>query len=81
MPKLGRWKKIPSGMTPGGTPMYACGNCGGSEHLHGAEFPRRKMICDNCGQINIYPWERAYEEGSSLWPLPEPPKKEEHAAD
>lgn len=52
--------------------MYACGNCGGSEHLHGAEFPRRKMICDNCGQINIYPWEKAYEEGSSLWPMSEP---------
>lgn len=56
--------------------MYACGNCGGSEHLHGAEFPRRKVICDNCGQINIYPWEMAYEEWSSLWPLPEPPKED-----
>lgn len=80
MTKLGRWKQIPSGMTPGGTPVYACGNCGGSDHLHGAEFPRRKVICDCCGQINIYPWERAYEEGSSLWPLPEPPKEEEHGA-
>ncbi len=47
--------------------MYACGKCGGSEHLHGAEYPKRKIICDNCGRVNIYPWETAYEVGSSLW--------------
>lgn len=66
--RFGKWKQIPAGMTPGGTPMYACGNCGGSDHLHGTEYPQRKVICDCCGQINIYPWEKAYEEGSSLWP-------------
>lgn len=74
MAKFGRWKQVHGGMSPGGTPAFVCGSCGGSEHLHGAEYPRRKIICDNCGQINIYPWEKAYEEGSSSWP--EPPKEE-----
>lgn len=66
---IGRWvKKDMTGyMTPGGTPMYACGKCGGSEHLHGAEYSKRKILCDNCGRVNIYPWESAYEVGSSLW--------------
>lgn len=64
---IGRWKRIPAGMTPGGTAMYACGKCGGSEHLHGVEYPKRKTVCDNCGRINIYPHEKAYEEGSSIW--------------
>ena len=65
---LGRWKEINSnGMTPGGTPLYACGKCGGSYHLHGVEYPQRKIICDECGRVNIYPWETAYETNSSLW--------------
>ena len=65
---IGRWKQIKGDFTtPGGTPYYVCGACGGSGHLNGCEYPRRKIICDNCGRINIYPWERAYEEGSSLW--------------
>ena len=71
MTKFGRWKKVHGYISPGGTPAFVCGNCGGSEHLHGVEYPRRKIICDNCGQINIYPWEKAYEEGSSLWPTDE----------
>ena len=29
--------------------------------------PKKKVLCDNCGRINIYPWEKAYEQGSSLW--------------
>ena len=74
MAKFGRWKQVHGVMSPGGTPVFICGSCGGSEHLHGVEYHRRKIICDNCGQINIYPWEKAYEEGSSLWP--EPPKEE-----
>lgn len=65
--KLGRWKQIHDVVTPGGTPCFVCASCGGSGHLHGVEFPKRKMICDNCGNVNIYPWEKAYEEGSSLW--------------
>jgi hypothetical protein len=65
--KLGRWKQIHDVVTPGGTPYFECALCGGSGHLHGEEFPKRKMICDNCGNANIYPWEKAYEEGSSLW--------------
>lgn len=65
---IGRWKQLKGDFTtPGGTPYYVCGACGGSGHLHGCEYPRRKVICDACGRINIYPWEKAYEEGSSLW--------------
>ena len=60
--RFGKWVRKPAGMTPGGTPLFACGNCGGSEHLHGAEYPQRKLICDHCGQVNIYPWEKSYEE-------------------
>ena len=66
---IGRWVKEDSEgfTTPGGTPLYVCGKCGGSAHLNGVEYPKRKVLCDNCGRVNIYPWERAYEEGSSLW--------------
>ena len=70
-PKFGRWKQAPAGMTPGGTPLYICGNCGESNHLYGVEYPKRKIVCDCCGQINIYPGEEAWEEGSSLWPKEE----------
>ena len=65
---IGKWVKIPGVyFTPGGTPCYVCGGCGESEHLYGTEYPRRKVICDGCGRINIYPWEKGYEEGSTLW--------------
>lgn len=66
--KIGKWKHVRGNfMTPAGTPYYECGSCGGSGHLHGVEFPKRKVICDNCGRINIYPYESASEETSSLW--------------
>lgn len=66
--KFGRWVKTSGNyLTPGGTPMYECGHCGGSNHLYGVEYEKRKIICDNCGQINIYPFETAYEESCSLW--------------
>ena len=69
---FGRWKEqICAGFTPGGTPLYVCGRCGGSNHLYGTEYPKRKIVCDCCGQINIYPGEEAWEEGSSLWPTEE----------
>ena len=65
---IGRWKRDPDAYaSPGGTPIYICGNCGESAHAYGAAFPRRKVICDNCGRTNIYPWEPAHEQGSSLW--------------
>lgn len=68
MAKIGRWKQLRGAyFTPGGDPCYVCAGCGGSDHLHGVEHPRRKILCDKCGRINIYPWEGAYEEGSSLW--------------
>ena len=77
MVKIGRWKptKHDGGMTPGGTPIYVCGHCGGSAHLNGCEYPKRKIICDKCGRINIYPWEDAHERGSSFW------EEDENAAD
>lgn len=66
---MGRWVKEDSSgyVTPGGTPLYVCGKCGNSAHLHGVEYPKRKIMCDVCGRVNIYPWEQAYEVGSSLW--------------
>ncbi len=66
---IGRWiKEDHDGYTtPGGTPLFVCGGCGGTPHLHGVEYPKRKVVCDNCGRVNIYPWEQAYEETCSLW--------------
>lgn len=58
LPRFGRWKKVPAGMTPGGTPMFVCARCGGAEHLHGAEYPGRKVLCGDCGAVNFYPWEK-----------------------
>ena len=54
--QIARWKELHGYATPGGTPLYVCGVCGGSQHLHGVEYPKMKLICDNCGAINIYPW-------------------------
>lgn len=66
--RIGRWVKDTSVYaSPGGAPAYICGSCGGSEHLYGVEFSRRKVICDSCGRINVYPWEKVHEQGSSLW--------------
>ena len=73
---IGKWAKDESGgLTPGGTPMYVCGKCGQSAHLFGVEFSKRKVICDGCGRVNIYPWETAHEQTSSLW---ENDEKEKH---
>lgn len=61
--KFGKWVKDTGNyITPGGDPIFVCGCCGGSSHLYGVEFRRRKMICDECGSINSYPWEKTYEE-------------------
>ena len=60
--KIGRWKQLEGNyMTPGGTPVFVCAKCGGSEHLHGVEFPRRKVFCNRCGTANVYPWEKDYD--------------------
>ena len=61
--KAGKWKQLYGYATPGGTPVFVCGHCGGSQHLYGAEYPKRKLYCEQCGRINIYPWERAQEQG------------------
>ena len=60
--RFGKWKRIPAGMTPGGTPMYACAECGGTEHLYGTEYPQRYVICEQCGSINTYPYEVTIDE-------------------
>jgi len=76
---IGRWRILSGNyVTPGGTPIYVCGKCGGSEHLHGAEYPRKKIVCDKCGRVNIYPWERSYDEDSSLWENDELNREEQH---
>lgn len=68
---ISRWVKVTGDFTtPGGTPYFVCGQCGGSGHLYGVEYSKRKVLCDRCGCVNIYPWERAHEAGSSLWEEP-----------
>ena len=57
--KFGRWKEVKGGyVTPGGTPYFVCAKCGCSGHLYGIEYPKRKTVCENCGTINLYPWEK-----------------------
>ena len=67
MLRIGKWRKMLGGMSPGGTPFYVCGHCGGSGHPHGVEYPKRKVVCDECGRINIYPWEMALEQLTYRW--------------
>jgi len=68
---ISRWVKVTGDFTtPGGTPYFVCGRCGGSGHLYGVEYSKRKVLCDGCGSVNIYPWEQAHEVGSSLWEEP-----------
>jgi len=59
---IGKWKQLHGYITPGGTPLFVCPKCGGSEHLHGVEYPQRRVVCKDCGQINVYPWEKTYDE-------------------
>ena len=78
-PRLGFWKRtgpVEAVMTsqsplemkpPEVTPIYVCGHCAGSDHMYGSMYPKRKVICDSCGRINIYPWEKAHEQGSNFW--------------
>lgn len=56
--KFGKWKKVPGYATAGGDPVFACGLCGGSEHVYGVEHPKRKSMCDQCGAFNVYPYEK-----------------------
>ena len=71
MAAIGRWKETAYLGTKPGETCYSCGKCGGTVHHFGAEY-RRKILCDICGRINIYPWEKAYEVGSFLWEDDEP---------
>ena len=68
---ISRWVELTGDfMTPGGTPYFVCGKCGGSGHLYGVEYSKRKVLCDGCGCVNIYPWEQAHEVGTMLWEDP-----------
>ena len=63
--KIGKWVEPEDHhdyVTPGGIPFYVCSLCGESGHLHGVEYTRRKLICDNCGAVNSYPWETTYDD-------------------
>ena len=61
--KIGRWEELHGGyVTPGGTPIYVCAKCGKSQHLYGVEYRLRKVFCENCGTVNLYPWEKSIEE-------------------
>lgn len=65
--KVGKWVEPEDSndyVTPGGTPFYVCSFCGGTGHLHGVEYPRRKLICDNCGAVNSYPDEETYDDSA-----------------
>lgn len=74
---ISRWVKVAGVFTtPGGTPYFVCGRCGGSGHLYGVEYRKRKVLCDGCGSVNIYPWEQAHEVGSSLWEEPKEADKD-----
>lgn len=56
---IGRWKEVEGNyVTPGGTPLYVCAQCGGGQHLYGVEYPQQALICPKCGSINLYPWEK-----------------------
>lgn len=59
---FGKWVEVHGYASPGGTPIFVCGTCGGSEHQYGIEFHHRKMVCYDCGSINSYPWEKTLEE-------------------
>ena len=67
--RIGRWEKMPlDGYTTlGGDPYFVCGGCGESGHVYGVENQKRKILCDGCGRINIYPYEDAFERGTMLW--------------
>lgn len=57
--RIGRWKEVEGNyITPGGTPLYVCEQCGGGQHLHGVEYPEQALVCPKCGSINLYPWEK-----------------------
>ena len=57
--RIGRWKEVEGDyITPGGTPVYECAQCGGGQHLHGVEYPEQALVCPKCGSINLYPWEK-----------------------
>lgn len=44
--------------TPGGDPLWECGNCGCGEHVYGIETSNNfRRTCPDCGSENLYPWE------------------------
>lgn len=49
------WRKVHGYVTTGGDPVYACGFCGGDEHVYGIEHTKGKhRVCAACGRPNLY---------------------------
>lgn len=57
--KINKWiKSSKCVVTPGGDPLWECGNCGCGEHVCGIENTNEsKRYCPDCGSYNLYPWE------------------------
>ena len=55
---FGHWRQEHGYATAGGDPVFVCGSCGGSLHVYGVEHPKKRIVCSECGAINIYPWEK-----------------------
>ena len=52
------WKKVHGYVTPGGDPVWACGECGGDQHVYGVEHQKNyHRACAECGRPQLYPWE------------------------
>ncbi len=44
--------------TPGGDPVWICGNCGEGKHVYGIENVNEpKCKCPDCGCEIKYPWQ------------------------
>ena len=57
--KYGVWREVYGYCTAGGDPVWCCPKCRGSEHVYGIEHEKNYThICKDCGQTNIYPWEK-----------------------
>lgn len=57
------WKEVKEPLfTPGGDPVWECPNCG-ERHVMGIETSyNHTNICNKCGKILYYPWEKKFGE-------------------
>ena len=67
--KTNKWiKSSKCVMTPGGDPLWVCGNCGCGEHVYGIENVNEfKRYCPDCGSCNLYPWEELKCKNCKYW--------------